>query len=131
MKRTSFARLRVMVFVAAIAAATATVIPVRAQTADTRTDAAAIAQQRYDLDIAACNGPGIPAPLRASCIRDAGQRLDSLRGVPAATEAAGSADGRATVMTSAPRSETLRGSTTVITSDGRATVVVPEGTATP
>lgn len=95
------------------------------------TAATAAARQHYNLDIDVCNNAGSPAPQRESCVREAGLRLDRLRGVPAVPEPEATADGRAIVMTRSTSSTTLLGSTTTTTEDGRATVVVPLPAATP
>lgn len=96
--------------------------PVQAQTVITTEQRA---RQQYDLDIAVCNMAGFTAPDRNTCVREAGLRLDRLRGIPAGTEGTVSTDGRATVMTPSP-GQAPRGSSTATSSDGRATVVVPE-----
>jgi hypothetical protein len=97
--------------------------PVHAQATAVTTEQRA--RQQYDFDIAVCNMAGFTAPDRDTCVREAGVRLDRLRGVPAGTEGTISTDGRATVMTASP-GQAPRGSTTTTSSDGRATVVVPE-----
>lgn len=104
---------------------------VDAQSINVSPAATAAARQQYNLDIDACNNAGSPAPQRESCVRQAGLRLDRLRGVPAVPEPEATADGRAIVMTPSTSSTTLLGSTTTTTEDGRATVVVPLPAATP
>ena len=130
MKHLPFAKIRSGLLMAVLGTAAAITVSANAQTVDPASEAAASAQRQYDVNLAICNSAGLPAPQRASCIRDAGQRFDLLRGTPAPAEAAETADGRATVMDPSTGSSSLRGSTTITTSDGRATVVVPETNAT-
>ena len=131
MKHPFFTIRRLGLLGAALAVVAATTAPAGAQTISPAPSAAVRAEQQYNLDIAVCNNANFPAPQRASCIRDAGLRLDRQRGVPAVAEPAATADGRATVMTPSTGSATLRGSTTTTTGDGRATVVVPGTTTRP
>ena len=130
MQHPAFAKIRFGALIAVLGTVAATTVPASAQTANPGTDAAVYARQQYEVDLAICNSAGSPAPQRALCVRDAGQRFDLLRGTPAPAEAAETADGRATVMAPSTGSSSLRGSTTTTTSDGRATVVVPEANPT-
>ncbi|HSV54479.1 MAG TPA: hypothetical protein VLJ57_20320 [Burkholderiaceae bacterium] len=94
--------------------------PVSAQTTS---DAAVPAQQRYEREVASCNNGAMAAPDREACIRIAGTRLDRVRGTPAVDAPLTTPDGRATVV--APEGATMpSGSSNADTSrDGRATVV--------
>lgn len=100
------------------------------ETAGSEAATAASAQRQYEVEIAVCNNANYPAPERKECIRDAGRRLDSLRGLPR-PKPEESADGRAIVVTPSITSSSLEGTTTSTTADGRATEVVPATSTTP
>jgi hypothetical protein len=79
-------------------------------------------QQRYEREVATCNGAALAAPEREACIRLAGQQLDRARGMPPVDAPVTTPDGRATVVQ--PEGATPRGGSVTDTSrDGRATVV--------
>ncbi len=63
--------------------------------------AAAQAQLRYEARISQCNNSGLPAPDRAACVRNAGAELDAARSAPATAPTLVTSDGRATVVTPA------------------------------
>ncbi len=95
-------------------------------------EAAAVAQARYDREMAVCNGGTLPAPQRDACVRSAGNALDRARGGPPVPVESTTSDGRATVMTpqsppvsAAPGPGPSTAESLRITPDGRATVVPP------
>ncbi|MGA0572491.1 hypothetical protein ACO2Q9_17390 [Variovorax sp. VNK109] len=61
--------------------------------------AATQAQMRYEARIAQCNTGNLPAPQRAACVRSAGAELDAARVAPATAPTLVTGDGRATVVT--------------------------------
>jgi len=99
-----------------------------AQTSD---DATAAAQRLYESEIAACNTGALPAPAREACVRNAGLRLDRARGGPPADATVTTTDGRATVVTPEGSTPPSSGSDPVTSRDGRANVVPPSGVTPP
>lgn len=88
------------------------------------------AQLRYESEIAACNRGNLPAPAREACVRSAGSALDSRLGGPPTETAVPSSDGRATVVAPNGSVTPSAGSDTTTSSDGRATIVLPADRAT-
>ena len=88
------------------------------------------AQLRYEAEIAACNRGNLPAPAREACVRSAGSALDSRLGGPPTETAVPSSDGRATVVAPNGSVTPSAGSDTTTSSDGRATIVLPADRAT-
>lgn len=81
------------------------------------------AQQIYDSDIAACNRGDLPDPMRRACVRAAGERLDRARGVAPADTAVTSPDGRATVIVPEGTRLPPTSSEALPSPDGRSSVV--------
>ena len=88
------------------------------------------AQLRYEAEIAACNRGNLPAPAREACVRSAGSALDSRLGGPPTETAVPSSDGRATVVAPNGSVTPSAGSDTTTSGDGRATIVLPADRAT-
>jgi hypothetical protein len=100
----------------------------QAQTSD---EAVAAAQRQYETDIASCNTGALPAPMREACVRSAGLRLDRARGGPPADAPVTSTDGRATVITPEGSTPPASGADPVTSRDGRANVVPASGVTPP
>lgn len=94
---------------------------VGAQTASA--DPATRAQQNFEREVASCNSGALAAPEREACIRLAGQQLDRARGLPPVDATVTSTDGRATVMQPEGAPPPAGASVTEPSRDGRATVV--------
>jgi hypothetical protein len=86
-------------------------------------DPAARAQQNFEREIASCNSGALAAPDREACVRLAGQQLDRARGLPPVDANITSTDGRATVMQPEGATPPAGASVTDTSRDGRATVV--------
>ncbi len=109
----------------------ATLMSVVSAGAQTSPSTAVAAQQRYEREVASCNGGTLPAPAREGCIRAAGARLDSARGGPPSEALATTPDGRANVI--GPDGSTPPNTTSdpVPSRDGRANVVPPADASVP
>jgi hypothetical protein len=81
------------------------------------------AQQRYAREVASCNSGALAAPDREACIRVAGQQLDRARGLPPVDAPVTTPDGRATVVQPEGVASPAGTSATDTSRDGRATVV--------
>ncbi len=88
-------------------------------------------QQRYEREVAACNGGNLAAPAREACIRAAGNALDRARGGPPTEVPRSSADGRATIVAPSGATPPSSGSDAVTSGDGRATIVLPADRSPP
>lgn len=86
-------------------------------------DPAARAQQNFEREVASCNRGVLAAPEREACIRLAGQQLDRARGLPPVDATVTTTDGRATVMQPEGATPPAGASVTEPSRDGRATVV--------
>lgn len=89
--------------------------------------AAAQAQLRYEARIAQCNSGGLAAPDRAACVRNAGAELDAARSAPATTPTLVTSDGRATVVTPATNVAPVVTPSATTVNNG---VTTPDGRAT-
>jgi len=119
---------RISIHTTIFAAAVLAAACLHAQTSD---EAVAAAQRQYETDIASCNTGSLPAPMREACVRNAGLRLDRARGGPPADATVTSTDGRATVITPEGSTPPVSGSDPVTSRDGRANVVPPSGVTPP
>lgn len=119
---------RISIHTTLLAAAALAAPYLHAQTSD---EAVATAQRQYETDVASCNTGALPAPMRESCVRTAGLRLDRARGGPPADATVTSTDGRATVITPEGSTPPASGSDPVTSRDGRANVVPPSGVTPP
>lgn len=86
-------------------------------------DPLAAAQQRYEREVAICNNGAMAAPQREACVRGAGQQLDRARGLPPMDATVTTTDGRATVVQPEGAAQPAGTSATDTSRDGRATVV--------
>jgi hypothetical protein len=100
--------------------------------AQSASDAATLAQQRYQQALAACNDGSLPAPARDACVRSAGRQLDRVNGGPPVETPTATPDGRATVVAPVGAPPPPSDANTTTSRDGRATIVAPsDGTAAP
>ncbi|KQP44579.1 hypothetical protein ASF44_27235 [Pseudorhodoferax sp. Leaf274] len=82
-----------------------------------------VAEQVYQSDLAICNSGQLSAPARDACVREAGRRRDAARGGPPPEIPQTTPDGRATVITPEGAATPPTSSDAVPSRDGRANVV--------
>lgn len=82
-----------------------------------------LAERVYESDLAICHGGGLSAPAREACVREAGRRRDAARGGPPVEIPQTTPDGRATVVTPEGAATPPTSSDAVPSRDGRANIV--------